>query len=128
VQEQGRGTEAPRPVLAGGKVHDPIAMCFRRPVDKRWVTIGGEQFPGFWVVVRVRQVQNSVRTRDGGNAMPKERAREDNIVEITNGDRSLKFKLERNGNSERVMLVEALDQVSSPLDQLLTILNGRRGH
>jgi hypothetical protein len=60
--------------------------------------------------------------------MPKERAREDNIVEINNGERSLKFKLERNGNSERVVLVEALDQVSSPLDQLLRILNGRRGH
>jgi len=60
--------------------------------------------------------------------MPKERAREDNVVELIAGDRKLKFKLERNGNSERVVLVEAMDQVSSPLDQLLGILNGRRGH
>ena len=60
--------------------------------------------------------------------MPKERARDGDVVEINSGDRKLKFKLERNGNSERVVLVETMDQVSSPLDQLLSVLNGKRGH
>ena len=60
--------------------------------------------------------------------MPKERARADNVIEISNGHQKLKFKLERNGDSEQIVLVEAIDQVSSPLEQLLSILNGRRGH
>jgi hypothetical protein len=60
--------------------------------------------------------------------MPKEQAQADNVIEISNGDQKLKFKLERNGDSEQIVLVEALDQVSSPLEQLLSILNGRRGH
>ena len=60
--------------------------------------------------------------------MPKEQAQADNVIEISNGDQKPKFKLERNGGSERIVLVEALDQVSSPLEQLLSILNGRRGH
>jgi len=69
-----------------------------------------------------------VRAWDKEKPMPKERARADNIVEINNGDRKLKFKLERIGDSERIVLVEALDQVSSPLEQLLSVLNGRWGH
>jgi len=60
--------------------------------------------------------------------MPKEQAQADNVIEISNGDQTLKFKLERIGDSEQIVLVEALDQVSSPLEQLLSILNGRRGH
>jgi len=60
--------------------------------------------------------------------MPKEQAQADNVIEISNGDQKLKFKLERIADSEQIVLVEALDQVSSPLEQLLSILNGRRGH
>jgi hypothetical protein len=57
-----------------------------------------------------------------------ERAREGNVVELNAGNRKRKFELERNRNSERVQLVEAKDQVSSALDQLLSVLDGRRGH
>jgi hypothetical protein len=57
-----------------------------------------------------------------------ERAREVNVVELNAGNRKRKFELERNRNSERVQLVEAMDQVSSAMDQLLSVLDGRRGH
>ena len=57
-----------------------------------------------------------------------ERAREGNVVELNAGNRKRKFELERNQNSGRVQLVEAIDQVSSALDQLLSVLDGRRGH
>jgi len=50
-----------------------------------------------------------------------ERARESNVFELNAGNRKRKFELERNRNSERVQLVEAMDQ-------LLRVLDGRRGH
>jgi hypothetical protein len=60
--------------------------------------------------------------------MPKERAREGNVFELNAGNRKRKFELERSRDSERVQLVEALDRVSSALDQLRSVLDGRRGH
>jgi hypothetical protein len=57
-----------------------------------------------------------------------ERAREGNLVELNAGDRKGKLELERNRDSERVQLLEALDRVSSAVDQLLSVLDGRRGH
>ena len=57
-----------------------------------------------------------------------ERAREGNVFELNAGNRRRKFELERNRNPERVQLVEAMDRLSSALDQLLSVLDGRRGH
>ena len=57
-----------------------------------------------------------------------ERAREGNVFELNAGNRKRKFELERNQNSERVQLVEAIDRVSSAFDELLSVLDGRRGH
>jgi hypothetical protein len=59
-----------------------------------------------------------------------ERVQEGNVFELNAGNRKRKFELERNRNSERVLLVEPrdLNQVSSALDQLLSVLDGRRGH
>jgi len=57
-----------------------------------------------------------------------ERAREGNVFELNVGNRKRKFELERNRNSERVQLLEAIDRVSSAFDQLLSVLDGRRGH
>ena len=56
------------------------------------------------------------------------RAREGNVFELNAGNRRRKFELERNRNPERVQLVEAMDRLSSALDQLLSVLEGRRGH
>jgi len=56
------------------------------------------------------------------------RAREGNVFELNAGNRRRKFELERNRNPERVQLVEAMDRLSSALDQLLSVLDGRRGH
>ena len=55
------------------------------------------------------------------------RAREGNVFELNAGNRRRKFELERNRNPERVQLVEAMDRLSSALDQLLSVLDGRRG-
>ena len=57
-----------------------------------------------------------------------ERAREGNVFELNAGNRRRKFELERTRNPERVQLVEAMDRLSSALDQLLSVLDGRRGH
>ena len=57
-----------------------------------------------------------------------ERAREGNVFELNAGNRKRKFELERNRDSERVELVKAMDRLSSALDQLLSVLDGRRGH
>jgi hypothetical protein len=57
-----------------------------------------------------------------------ERAREGNVFEFHAGNRKRKVEPERNRNSERVQLDEAADRVSSALDQLLSVLDGRRGH
>jgi hypothetical protein len=57
-----------------------------------------------------------------------ERAREGNVFELNAGNRKRKFELERNRNSERAQLIEAIDRVSSAFDQLLSVLDGRRGH
>jgi hypothetical protein len=57
-----------------------------------------------------------------------ERAREGNVFELNAGNRKRKFELEGNRNSERVQLLEAIDRVSSAFDQLLSVLDGRRGH
>jgi hypothetical protein len=57
-----------------------------------------------------------------------ERAREGNVFELNAGNRKRKFEFERNRNSERVQLLEAIDRVSSAFDQLLSVLDGRRGH
>ena len=56
------------------------------------------------------------------------RAREGNVFELNAGNRKRKFELERTRNPERVQLVEAMDRLSSALDQLLSVLDGRRGH
>ena len=56
------------------------------------------------------------------------RAREGNVFELNVGNRRRKFELERNRSPERVQLVEAMDRLSSALDQLLSVLDGRRGH
>jgi len=56
------------------------------------------------------------------------RAREGNVFELNAGNRRRKFELERNRSPERVQLVEAMDRLSSALDQLLSVLDGRRGH
>ena len=56
------------------------------------------------------------------------RAREGKVFELNAGNRKRKFQLERNQNSERVQLVEAIDRVSSAFDELLSVLDGRRGH
>ena len=55
------------------------------------------------------------------------RAREGNVFELNAGNRKRKFDLERTRNPERVQLVEAMDRLSSALDQLLSVLDGRRG-
>jgi hypothetical protein len=60
--------------------------------------------------------------------MPNERALVGNVFELNAGNRKRKFQLERNQNSERVQLVEAIDRVSSAFDELLSVLDGRRGH
>ena len=57
-----------------------------------------------------------------------ERAPEGNVFELNAGNRKRKVELERNRNSERLRLVEAIDQLSPVLDQLLNVLDGRRGH
>ena len=57
-----------------------------------------------------------------------ERAREGNVFELNAGNGTRKVELEGNRNSERVQLDEAMDRVSSALDQLLSVLDGRRGH
>jgi hypothetical protein len=57
-----------------------------------------------------------------------ERARERNVFELHAGNRMWKFEPEGNRNSERAQLSEAIDRVSSALDQLLSVLDGRRGH
>ena len=60
--------------------------------------------------------------------MPKERGREGNVFELNAGHRKREFELEGNRNSERVQLVEPIDRMSSALDRLLSVLDGRRGH
>ena len=60
--------------------------------------------------------------------MPKERVGEGDVFELNAGNRKRKFELERTRNPERVQLVEAMDRLSSALDQLLSVLDGRRGH
>ena len=106
---------------ASGKIHDLILMRFRlacglavNSVSSRWLFYSDK--------FRV------VHTQDKGNAMPNERALVGNVFELNAGNRKRKFQLERNQNSERVQLVEAIDRVSSAFDELLSVLDGRRGH
>jgi len=68
--------------------------------------------------------------------MPKERAREGAVFELNAGNRKREFEVERSRDSERGQLFEAIDRVSSEavdrvssaLDQLRSVLDGRRGH
>jgi hypothetical protein len=73
------------------------------------------------------------RTKE--DAMLKELAREGD-VELNASNRKREFEFERSRDFERVQLFEAIDRVSSEaidrvssaLDQLRSVLDGRRGH
>jgi hypothetical protein len=68
--------------------------------------------------------------------MPKERVGEGDVFELNTGNRKRGFEIERSRDSERVQLFEAIDRVSSEaidrvssaLDQLRSVLDGRRGY
>jgi len=63
--------------------------------------------------------------------MPRKQTREDNIIELATRRRERKVEL---GRTDRTLkrassyLEEAADVETSALDQLLSILDGRRGH
>ena len=57
-----------------------------------------------------------------------ERAQEGDVFELNTGNRKQGFEIERSRDSERVQLFEAIDRVSSALDQLRSVLDGRRRH
>ena len=63
--------------------------------------------------------------------MPRKQTREDNIIELATRRRERKVELGRtDGTPKRACsyLDEAADAETSALDQLLSLLDGRRGH
>jgi hypothetical protein len=57
--------------------------------------------------------------------MPKERAREGNVVELNAGKRE---RIDKGFKEPNEMLAERANAELSALDQLMTIINGRRRH
>ena len=63
--------------------------------------------------------------------MPRKQTREDNIIELATRRRERKVELSRTDRTLKracSYLDEAADVEASALDQLLSILDGRRGH
>jgi hypothetical protein len=57
--------------------------------------------------------------------MPKEKARKSNVVELNVGKRE---RIDKGFKEPNEMLAERANAELSALDQLMTILDGRRGH
>ena len=69
---------------------------------------------------------------EGNHAMPRKQTREDNLIDLATSRRERKVELGRTDRTPKracSYLVEAADvETTSALDQLLSILDGRRGH
>jgi hypothetical protein len=110
----------------------PIAIRCPAPVDKRCKTAAREQFRDAGVVIPLLPVQNCCSGQGGNQAMPNEQARNSNVFELRAGERERIDKDFKEPNEipkrARRRLAERANAELSALDQLMNILDGRRGH
>ena len=68
---------------------------------------------------------------EGNHAMPRKQTREDNLIDLATSRRERKVELGRADRTPKracSYLYEAADVETSAIDQLFSILDGRRGH
>jgi hypothetical protein len=96
-------------------------------VDKRCKTAAPEQFRDAGLVVAALRVQNCL-LKDREIAMQKEQARESNVFQLNTRVRKLDKGFREPNEIPEHVRHRLAERTDAALDQLLTILDGRRGH